>query len=128
MTKFCASTSEEFFTEEYESREDAIKNYPREDVLAEGETFFVGEMVPFVPRVNGLAVLEALQEQALEDCGENAENFLDEVSKDDMVLLGQRLDEVIKQWLFETKNEPHFFGVKHITEHVYEPQDEKNNG
>ena len=82
------STNGENYCGNEESREDAIALALEEIGETEG-TFWIGKNKRFTGRGKGCSslVIEALQEQAYEDCGEFSETYLDDVTKEEEVEL-----------------------------------------
>lgn len=66
----------------------------------------------YVPGINGDFIVEALQEEAAEEFGEVATDWLDNVSDHSTRILSERLSNVFRKWLKENKQEPGFFHMQ----------------
>lgn len=80
----------------------------------EGASFYIGKRVDFVPTVDEITVVEQLQMDAYEECGEYGETFLDDLFPLDRALLKQKLQAALDEWLKETSLQPNFFTVKDV--------------
>lgn len=106
-----SSDGENFNSDDFETREDCIadatENY--------GYTsFYIGQAVDFKPHIYIDDLLERMNEQACEQCGEYAENYLYYVSDKDKKELSDKLNEVFQAWAKKTGNEPTFFTVDNV--------------
>ena len=79
-----------------------------------GETIAVGITEPFVVNVDGSDILERLEEDAYEECGEASEGWLSCPYKD-IEKLSERLTECVNEWLKETNQEPSFYHIHSIS-------------
>ena len=78
-----------------------------------GDTIAIGEVVEFIPRVSGYSVLDGLETDAYEECGEVSEGWID-YSKEEVEKLSDKLTSVIQEWLKETNQEPTFYSIQNI--------------
>lgn len=90
------------------------------------ETVYIGEVWDFEPKVDADSVIERVQDDAEDEAGECADDYLEGVKIADRQKLQEMLTETFKQWAAETFNEPRFFVVKGITE--YSLMDAKPGG
>lgn len=119
---FVASCDEESFGSGfYDTREEAILSYPKEEDLQEGDRYFVAETVKFDPTVNADRVIENAYEEAAEAVGEVADGWLDGIKREEEDLLTDMLTDAFKRWLMETGNTPRFYECKNVTEHRAPP-------
>jgi hypothetical protein len=106
--------------EEYFDSKDAAKNYGYEIAEKEGlSRFRIGlceDAENFGIDVD--RVIENIQEAMYEEIGEAAEDYLDDVTKEDALELEKRLNEVFYKWQEEHKYKPSFYKV--ISEEVIE--------
>lgn len=84
----------------------------------------IAEAIPFDPvahvrRWGTYVLIEQLQEDAGNECGECAEDFLRHVSEEDRTALGERLGEVVHAWLIATKRTPHFWQARDVEKRTY---------
>ncbi len=115
--------------EEFNTREEAIA-YGKEhfEVIYEeefGETFnsenskkvfYVGQVERFIPSVSADSVLEQIAENAYDEVGELAEDYLSHVNIKDLGLLEERFNKVLMEWMVETKNNPTFWKITNTEE------------
>ena len=95
-----------------------------EHKYAENPTvIYIGENREFVPEVDGLQVLEALEEQASEQCGEigsdwETYDWKDKAKRDKEVSeLEDELNKVLIAWLTKYNRMPNFYAVENIKEY-----------
>lgn len=93
------------------SIEECIENAKEEGYRA-GETIYIGRCVDFEACVDAGDVIERLQEEAYEHCGEVSDGWID-WKNDDVNVLSERLTSCVNEWLKETDQEPSFY---HITD------------
>lgn len=84
------------------------------DMPKEGASFYIGKRVDFDPTIDEITVIEQLQMDAYEECGEYGETFLDGLCPLDRALLKQKLQAALDEWLKETSLQPCFFTVKDV--------------
>lgn len=112
------SKNEEFWNHDLfdtieECLQDAKENY---DVKI-GDTIAIGKVVPYEARVFAGHVLEQLESDAYEECGECAEDWETFSYKDDREKLDElsnQLTEVVKAWLKKYKREPDFYKIENV--------------
>ena len=105
--------------------EDAIQFLTKE--IADSEEYptvvYIGENREFVPEVDGLQVLEALEEQASEQCGEvgsdwETYDWKDRQKKEKEISeLKDELNRVLIDWLTKYGRMPNFYTVENIKEY-----------
>ncbi|PTQ84765.1 hypothetical protein C8U37_107133 [Trichococcus patagoniensis] len=59
-------------------------------------------------------VIENLQEQAGDCCGEVAENYLDDVTKGELEDLEEALNDALQKWLTEYNHQPTFHYINNV--------------
>ena len=114
---------------EFETREEAIaygkKNFEELYEEEHGEifnsenykkVFYVGQIERFVPSVSADSVVEQIAENAYDEVGELAEDYLSHVSIKELVVLEEKFNKVLKEWMDETKNNPTFFKITNTEE------------
>ena len=89
--------------------EDAKENYG----VKAGETIAIGSTRPFMVSIDAESVLENLEEQAFEECGEACEDWID-YKTEDVKRLSEALTDCVNKWLEETKQKPNFYQVEDI--------------
>ena len=112
--KWCYSFNEENFEGDFETREDAIGEgtYYAKD---EGITiFYVGAQKAVVLGVNVDSIIEQLGEDATEQVGEIADNYLRHVKTNDAIILEEKLNEVLRSWLSDFGYRPTFWTVDNV--------------
>lgn len=98
--------------------EEGMEADEKADFLANGNVF-VGQRYDFEPTVDADFVIEHIQEEACEEGGEYAQDYLDpppmkyiearQTWNAQIADLGKRLTAVFREWATETKNEPRFY-------------------
>lgn len=104
--------SEMWCNGKFETIEGCIKN-AKEEGCRTGETVFIGRCVDFEVSVDADDVIERLQEQAYEECGEASDVWID-WKNDNVKQLSERLTDCVNEWLKETKQEPTFYYIDNI--------------
>ena len=104
----------------YDSFDDALKDGMK-DAKEEGcDKVYVGRVMEFIPKVDADNVIESLQQNAYDEAGEFSMDYLEHIPLKDKLKLGEMLTETFKQWVKDTKNEPSFFTVEEVSEHIVE--------
>ena len=104
-----------------ECMEDAIRFLTKE--IEDSEEYptvvYIGENREFVPEVDGLRVLEALEEQASEQCGELGGDWeaSDWHKREEVAELEEELNKVVIAWLTRYGRMPTFYSVENIKEY-----------
>jgi hypothetical protein len=123
-----ADVGEEIWNnEDFDTREEAIEagfEYMKDEYYAEYGTndilsgtvieFEVGQCSIHVPHVCVDYIVNQLQEDAYEECGEVAEDFLCNVTKGEVKILEERLNDVVRAWLEDMREEPNFYSITNI--------------
>lgn len=85
---------------------------------------FIGECEIYTPRLDGIQIIETLQQDACEQDDVYGEYWLDEVGLDEVDSLQNRINEVLSEWLKETNNIPDFGEIVNIKEYSLETESE----
>lgn len=82
------------------------------------ESIFVGEVEQFVISVDGSRVIESVEENAYDECGECAEDWEPSTGKtlSDWTELDEQLTKVVVDWLKKHNDMPSFYNVVDIRE------------
>ena len=106
----------EFFDTKEESieagKDEAINGYPFDDI----KYLRVGQVKEFVPKINGYHIVESVGEDAYEECGEIAEDYLASVRSGDIAELQLSLEACLHQWLRNKGFVPNFYSIENIEE------------
>lgn len=106
--------------EYFDTKEEAI-DMGRIEAISRGEdSYQVGQIDTFAPSLDVDWAIEYIAENAMDNCGEVADDYLNGVSKEETKRLEELLNEALTKWLDETKNHPGFFTIYDISEHVVE--------
>ena len=114
------SDNEEFWTKDiFNSVEDCIANAKENYGIESGETIAIGEPVYWEPYVNVYTILDQLEENAYEECGEVAESwyaydYKSEEGRKSLDELSDKLTEIVKQWLKDNGIYPTFYKIENI--------------
>lgn len=90
--------------------EDCIEEakWEKEDREIAENHVFIGDVEPYKPFIDVEYLIDDIQEQAYEECGECCEGWLDGLKKEQKKILEERLNKVLIDWLEETNNSPTF--------------------
>ena len=114
--KWCYSFNEENFEGDFETKEDAIAEgtyYAKDEY--EGVTIFhVGTQKEVVIGVNVDAIIEQLGEDASEQAGEAADDYLRRIKIKEVVILEEKLNEVVHSWLSDFGHRSTFWTVDNV--------------
>lgn len=113
--------------DEYDTKEEAIeagrKHFQemREEEPEEFEEygldhFQVGQLQDFYPHISGNWIIDDAIEQAISECGDVAESFLNNVSRADIYKLSDALNETFRNWMKENGYTPKFYSIQNIEE------------
>ncbi len=108
--KWCFGEDSENFTGEYDTKEKAI-TAGKECVE---ELLTVGIMYEPTPSTSAECVIEQIQADMYEEYGECAEQYLDDVTKEQTDQLDVELNKVIDTWIEKYGLQPNFYGVTDI--------------
>ena len=101
----------------FDTVEDCILDAKENYLIESGTEIVVGEAVLWEPYVSTELILEQLQEDAYEECGEvagdwYAYNYRKHESKLDE--LSDRLTDIVKQWLKDNGTYPDFYKIENV--------------
>lgn len=74
----------------------------------DNQLVYIGLVNEHVPTICAEDILERLTSEAYDACGDLGEDYLNVVKKEDLKDLSLKLNEVLKEWLVATGNEPTF--------------------
>lgn len=107
--------------EEFASEAEALAGAAAALDLSDGEAFSVGRKVqPAAPRIDTDRILRHMSEAAYDAHGEPAEDWLDDVTREQEKELEDELEAVVTAWLTRNNLEPDYFIVEDVSEHVHE--------
>lgn len=108
--KWCFGEDSENFTGEYDTKEEAIKAGKQEIE----ELLTVGVMYKPIPGISADYVIDQIQDSMCDKYGECAEQYLDDVTKEQINRLDLELNKVIIAWIEKYNLQPNFYGVTDI--------------
>jgi hypothetical protein len=114
--KWCYSFNEENFEGDFDTEEQAIAEaiwYYKDDEKDQ-DFIWIGQVEEVGISFNIDYVIEAIQENAYDKCGEYAENYLDNVTNEHRQILEDRVQSEVLKWMKEFKYEPNFWTVKNV--------------
>lgn len=88
---------------------DAKENYGYEA----GTDIAIGEAIPFIVSVDADDIIERLEENAYEECGEASEGWI-HYKQEQLDELSEILTKHVNEWLEKTKNKPTFYKIDNI--------------
>lgn len=88
------------------------------DYMTAESVVYVGEVASFGISVDSEIMLDDLEEQAFESCGESSEgwNAYDHKKRDEINELNEKLSEIVSEWMKKYGYEPYFYAVGNIKE------------
>ena len=101
----------------FENIEDCIKDAKENYDVSPGNIIFIGEIAHFEITVNAGTVLDLVEDDAQEACGEVASDWYTYDYKNDKATLNElsdQLTECVKNWLEEQNNMPTFYHVTQV--------------
>lgn len=87
--------------------ENALKNG-----MKNNDVIFVGEVLPYEVNVNASALLEELECNAYDECGDIANSW--DISVDNIDELDDELTKVVRKWLEKTNQLPTFYNIINV--------------
>lgn len=78
------------------------------------KVFYVGQKERFAPSVDAVSILDDIAENAYDEVGESAEEYLGHVSTKEINSLEERLNKAFQEWADETNNHPTFWKVVNV--------------
>jgi hypothetical protein len=114
--KWCYSFNGENFEGDFDTEEQAIAEaiwYYKDDEKDQ-DFIWVGQTQAISVGVNVDSLLENLGEEAYEQAGEYAEDYLTNVKIEHQKVLEEKLNSVLATWMKEFKYEPNFWTVKNV--------------
>ena len=124
--KYSFSFDNERYYGEFDSVAEALadarveaKDYP------DSTQIYIGKNYKYEPRVQAHRVIEDIQEDAFDEAGEAAEDYLEFVSAPSLVMLEKMLTKTFIEWSKENNYEPSFFIAKEVE--VYSIKGEEEN-
>lgn len=125
MTFAFSTNEEEYRDERDETREDAVLRCIDEENLEIGQRCWTAipktpDVSRFLPNIDRM--LEEINEQAYEECGECAEDWLDNLPKEKTQDLEQTVHAAILNWMERHNELPSFWTVEQVQEHEVTPE------
>lgn len=116
LCHFSSSDIWDTCSEEFSSREEAIQFGMEEAKEWGDEQFHVGtkEDLDSIIWFDAERILERIQENAYDEAGEAADDYLDDVTKEQIAELQNMLDDVLKEWFTKHRYYPAFYAVDNI--------------
>ena len=109
----------------FDTVEDCILDAKENYCIETGTEIVVGEAVPWDPYVYASNILEHLEEDAYEECGEVTEDwyaydYKSEEGRKSLDELSDKITEIVKQWLKDNGTYPGFYMIKNVRTIVVE--------
>lgn len=101
------------FETEAECIKDATDNYE----MKTGDSILIGTVNPYIVSVGAEDVLERLEEQAYDECGEAAESwntFDTKINNEALDKLSEELTECVNRYLESVHEKPSFYHIEEI--------------
>lgn len=99
--------------EYFDTKEEAVEA-GRVEAIARGEDQYqVGQIQDFIPKIYAEYVMEQINEDAYEECGDNVGDY-PFTNKEDQQKLQEILDEALERWMDKTNNYPTFYKIEKV--------------
>ena len=103
----------------FDSVEDCILDAKENYLIESGTEIVVGEAVPWDPYVSAYLILERLEEDAYDECGEVAEDwyaydYKSEEGRKSLDELSDKITKIVKQWLKNNGTYPDFYKIENV--------------
>lgn len=99
--------------EYFDTKEEAIEAGREEAIAREEESYQVGQIESFVPRISAERIMEQISEDAYEECGDNVGDYPFS-DREDQQKLQEILDEALERWIEKTNNYPTFYKIGRV--------------
>lgn len=103
--------------DDFDTIEDCIADAKENYKIEVGESIAIGETDEFRISVDATSVLDAIEEQAYDECGEASENWDSydyKNDKDGLDELSNQLTKCVEEWLKQRNNMPTFYRILNI--------------
>jgi len=109
-------TDELWGHDEYETEEECISDAKENYGMEVGDTIAIGTVYPYVVCIDAETVLDALEENAYEECGEVVEDWktYSKDNKEELDNLTNELTECVNRYLLSVKEVPSFYKIDDI--------------
>jgi len=105
----------------YDTKEEAIEN-GRLEGIDRGETQYqVGQISMFCPSICAESIIENIEENAYDECGEHGEDCMS-CTKEELNKLQNMLDETLNKWMDETNNRPMIYKIENSRNFVIDEE------
>lgn len=112
--------SDVWLNDQYGTKEEAMeackKEYEYDPKEYEGKTCYVGRVDTYNAFIDADGIIEHIQDDAWSECGEVAEGFLSDVTKEQTEELQNKLNDVLQEWLTKHNLQPTFGDMVDIEE------------
>ena len=112
------SEDEEYWTKDvFDTIEDCIKDAKENYNIKPGETIAIGEPFYWEPHVDAFNILERLEEEAWDECGEVSEGWDTcnyERDKEKVEELSEELTKIVRKWLKDNGTYPNFYTINNV--------------
>lgn len=114
--EWCYSFNGENFEGHFATKEDAIGEAKECITEDDGSVIYVGQVKEVTVGVPVDWLLDQLGEQACEQAGEYAQDFLSYVNREHQFELEEQLNKVLLTWMKKNNYEPNFWSVDNVEE------------
>jgi hypothetical protein len=96
---------------EFESYEECLAEALKELDVETGDIIHIAEVVPYVPKISATRIIEDINEDAWDKCGESVDSWpeLTKIEEDELQV---RVQKVVMDYLEEIKELPRFYTCK----------------
>ena len=113
MKKYAWSFDEErYFDDDSGTVEEALAAARECDSAC--EDVFVGEIAPYVPHICGERVIDGLQEDSFNECGDVSEQWMIRIKPEEEKDLSEMLTSAFTEWAKKYGHMPNFYAVDNV--------------
>ena len=109
-------------SDECSTKVEAIMKGRKEAICEEVDTYYVGLMEMYKPKINLDILIEQIVDDAYDECGECSEDFLSDVKNSALIWLEDALNKVLSDWLKKYNLTPDFGKVSQVAEYQVKDQ------
>ena len=98
----------------FESKEEALED-AKINVEEEIEGVYVGQVKEFAPHVSAYSIIDQLQEDACELCGEASDYYLNKISSEQEQELTDMMTSAFNVWSEKYNHDPSFYSIDNMS-------------
>lgn len=108
----------------YDTHEEAMEAGKLAAIEHDRGGYEVGQLNVYAASIDVNQVIDNITDDAWDQCGEYAEDYLCHLPEKEVDRLGELLNEALNKWLDETNNHPGFYTLSSVSVHSIEQRSE----